>query len=114
MTVLNGSAIVTDSHFNPSLIFARKAGAYLNGTSYRTPLFAKDVLCWLSVSLSVLSKVDCKFLVSFEQIQNFKVSSLAMAKVKKVNMAVTYSLVKLLVLHPSLIFFSQDQSGASY
>jgi hypothetical protein len=39
----------------------------------------------------VLSKVDCKILVSFEQIQNFEVSNLAMAKVKKVNIAVTYA-----------------------
>ncbi len=40
-----------------------------------------DDFCFL---LLVLSKVDCKILVSFKQIQNFEVSNLAMAKVKKV------------------------------
>jgi len=40
--------------------------------------------------LSVLSKYDYKILVSFEQIQNFKVSHFSMAKVKKVNISVTY------------------------
>jgi hypothetical protein len=40
--------------------------------------------------LSVLSKVDGKILVSFEQIQNFEVLNLAMANVKNVNIAVTY------------------------
>jgi hypothetical protein len=44
----------------------------------------------LSVSLSVPSKDDCKILVSFEQIQNFKVSHFSMVKVKTVNIAVTY------------------------
>jgi hypothetical protein len=39
----------------------------------------------------VLSKDDCKISVSFEQVQNFEVSNLAMVKVKKVNIAVTYS-----------------------
>ncbi len=48
------------------------------------------VLCWLPVSLSVLSKDDCKISVSFEHIQNFKVLDFLMAKVKKVNIAVTY------------------------
>ncbi len=43
------------------------------------------------VSLSVLSKDDCKFSVLFEQIRNFKILNLAMAKVKKVNIAVTYN-----------------------
>jgi len=38
----------------------------------------------------VLSKVDCKILSSFGQIQNFEVSNLAMAKVKKVNIAIAY------------------------
>jgi hypothetical protein len=42
---------------------------------------------------SVLSKDDCKISASFKQIQNFDVSNLAMAKVKKVNIAVTYLLV---------------------
>ena len=41
------------------------------------------------VSLLVLLKDDCKILVLFEQIQNFEVLNLAMAKVKKVNIAVT-------------------------
>jgi hypothetical protein len=50
-----------------------------------------EVLCRLSVLLSVLSKDDCKILASFEQIQNFKVSHFSMAKVKKVNIAVTYN-----------------------
>jgi hypothetical protein len=39
--------------------------------------------------LLVLLKDDCKILVSFEQIQNFEVSNLAMAKVQKFNIAVT-------------------------
>jgi hypothetical protein len=50
-----------------------------------------EVLSWLSVSLSVFLKDDCKISVSFEHIQNFEVSKLAMAKVKKVNMAATYT-----------------------
>jgi hypothetical protein len=41
------------------------------------------------VLLSVLPKVGCKISVSFEQIQNFKVLNLGMAKVKKLNIAVT-------------------------
>jgi hypothetical protein len=43
------------------------------------------------VSLLVLSKDDCKILVLFDQIRNFKVSNLAMAEVKKVNNAFTYA-----------------------
>jgi hypothetical protein len=43
------------------------------------------------VWLLVLSKVECKISVSFEQIKNFKVLNLGMAKVKKLNIAVTYS-----------------------
>jgi hypothetical protein len=35
-------------------------------------------------------KMTPKILVSFVQIQNFEVSNLAMAKVQKVNIAVTY------------------------
>jgi len=45
----------------------------------------------------VLSKVDCKILVSFGQIQNFEVSNLAMAKVKKVNIAVAKFNVDLII-----------------
>ncbi len=45
------------------------------------------------LSLSVLSKDGCKISVSFKQIQNFKVSHFSMAKVKKVNNAVTYKIV---------------------
>ncbi len=52
--------------------------------------FSCGVLCWLSLSLSVISKVDHKILVSFRLIQNFEVSNLAMAKVKKVNIPDTY------------------------
>jgi hypothetical protein len=37
-------------------------------------------------------KDDCKISVSFEQIQNFKVSHFLMAKVQKVTIAVTYAL----------------------
>jgi hypothetical protein len=40
-------------------------------------------------SLTVLSKVDRKILVLFGLIRNFKIWDLAMAKVKKVNIAVT-------------------------
>jgi hypothetical protein len=36
----------------------------------------------------VLSKVDGKILSSFGQIRNFEVSNLAIAKVKKVNIAI--------------------------
>ncbi len=45
--------------------------------------FSCDVLCWLSVLALVLSKDDCKISVSFEQVQNFEVSNLAIVKVKK-------------------------------
>jgi hypothetical protein len=41
----------------------------------------------------VLLKVGSKILVSYELIQNFKISDLAIAKVEKVNTAVTYSCV---------------------
>jgi hypothetical protein len=44
------------------------------------------------VLLSVLLKVDFKTSVSFQQIQIFEVSNLAMAKVKKVNITVTYQM----------------------
>jgi len=42
------------------------------------------------ILLLVLSKVHCKILIWFKQIRNFRVSNLAMVKVKKVNIAVTY------------------------
>jgi hypothetical protein len=42
-----------------------------------------EVLCILSVLLLVLSKDDCKISVSFELIQNLKVSHFSIAKVKK-------------------------------
>jgi hypothetical protein len=42
------------------------------------------------VLLLVLSKVDRKISVSFGLIQNFEILDLAMAKFKKVNIAVTY------------------------
>jgi hypothetical protein len=42
--------------------------------------------------LSVFSKVDCKISVLFGLIQNFEVSNLAMVKVKKGNIADTYTL----------------------
>jgi uncharacterized membrane protein len=42
------------------------------------------------VSLSVLSKVYHKIWVSFEMVQNFQISDLAMAKVEKVNITYTY------------------------
>jgi hypothetical protein len=38
----------------------------------------------------VFSKLDCKILVSFGQIQSFEISDLVMAKVEKVNITVTY------------------------
>jgi hypothetical protein len=41
-------------------------------------------------SLSTISKVYCKILVLLWLIQNFKISDLAMAKVEKINIAVTY------------------------
>jgi hypothetical protein len=42
--------------------------------------------------LSVLSKVERKISVSFKPIQNFKILDLAMVKVKKINITVTYIL----------------------
>jgi hypothetical protein len=45
----------------------------------------------LLVSLLVLSKVIHKILVSFEMVQNFENSDLAMLKVEKVNIANIYS-----------------------
>ncbi len=60
--------------------------------------FSGIKLCFYSIAiyfvdflvlLLVLSKDDCKILVLFEHIQNFEVSNLTMAKVKKVNIAVT-------------------------
>jgi hypothetical protein len=44
----------------------------------------------LKLKVEYREKVDYKILVSFEQIQNFEALSLAMVKVKKVNIAVTY------------------------
>jgi hypothetical protein len=41
------------------------------------------------LSLSVLSKIDRKISVSFGLIQNFEISDLAMAKVKKMSIVVT-------------------------
>ncbi len=51
----------------------------------------------LLLSLSMLLKVDRKISVSFRLVGNFKVSDLAMAKVEKVYIAVTY-------FRPSLMF----------
>ncbi len=48
---------------------------------YNLLLFSFDVLCWLSLLLLVLLKVDRKILVLFSLIQNFEISDLAMAKV---------------------------------
>ncbi len=52
--------------------------------------FVKLKLCRLLVSPLVHSKDDCEISVSFKQIQNFEVSNLAMVKVKKVNITVTF------------------------
>jgi hypothetical protein len=41
------------------------------------------LMYFISYQLSVLSKVDCKILVSFGLIQNFEISDLAMVKVEK-------------------------------
>jgi hypothetical protein len=49
--------------------------------------FLGIILCWLLLSISVLLKVERKISVLFRLILNFKVSNLAMAKVKKVNIA---------------------------
>jgi hypothetical protein len=38
----------------------------------------------------MISKVFCKILVSFGQVQNWEISDLAMAKDEKVNVAVAY------------------------
>jgi hypothetical protein len=53
--------------------------------------FNFDVLYWLS--LLVLFKVDRKMLVLFRLIQNFEISDLVMAKVKKVNITVTWQIL---------------------
>ncbi len=50
---------------------------------------AKSFVDFRSLSLSLPSKDDCKILVTFEQIQNFKILHFLMAKVIKVNIAVT-------------------------
>jgi hypothetical protein len=50
--------------------------------------------------ISVLSKVDLKILVSFGLIQNFEILDLVIAKVKKVNIAVTFPMKT-----PSSTFF---------
>ncbi len=61
--------------------------------------FSGIILCFCSVamyfvdfqfSFRYFQKMTAKFHISFEQIRNFKVSNLVMAKVEKVNMAVTY------------------------
>ncbi len=58
---------------------------------YNTLLsFSFDVLCWLSLSLLVLLKVDHKIFISFGLIQNLDILDLAMVKVKKGNIADTY------------------------
>ncbi len=54
--------------------------------------FSCDVLCWLSVSLLLLSKDDCKIWVLFKQIQNFEVSNLA--KVITVNITFSWCLAQ--------------------
>jgi hypothetical protein len=51
----------------------------------------------------VLSKFDCKISVLFRQIQNFEVSNLAMAKVKKINIAVTYNVTEKIVKDKSSV-----------
>jgi hypothetical protein len=54
------------------------------------------------LSLSVLSKVDCKISVSFEQIRNFKVLNLAMVKVKKVKSQLPNCEYDKYSLHPTV------------
>jgi hypothetical protein len=51
--------------------------------------FSFNIFRQLSVSLSVLSKVYHKILVSLEMVQNFKISDLAMPKFEKVNVTFT-------------------------
>jgi hypothetical protein len=53
-----------------------------------------DVLCWLSLSLSVISKFDCRILVSLGQFWNFELSNLPIVRVKKFNIADTNHLAK--------------------
>jgi len=50
-------------------------------------------MAWSNVN-KMFSKVDCKILVSIGLIQNFENLDLAMAKVKKVNISVTYSQIE--------------------
>jgi hypothetical protein len=52
-------------------------------------VLSKSRKCFIEVYIEnqwiivIIGKDDCKISVSFEQIQNFEVSNLAMAKVKK-------------------------------
>jgi hypothetical protein len=82
-----------------SNIFVKQKISVINGTkcneillkvmTQKTFALGFCVLCILSVLLLVLSKDDCKISVSFELIQNLKVSHFSIAKVKKVNITVT-------------------------
>jgi hypothetical protein len=73
-----------------SIIISQNSWNFAKFSWYNTLLlFSCDVLCWLFLFLSVLSKVDHIISVSFGLIQNFEVSNLAMAKVKKVNITDT-------------------------
>jgi len=57
---------------------------------YNTRLSCSYKVLRLLVLLLVLSKEDFKISVSSVQIQNFKDSNLALARVQKVNIAITY------------------------
>jgi hypothetical protein len=73
--------------------------------------FLDITLCFRSVSmyfvdsLLVLSKVDHKISASFGLIQNFEISDLTMAKVKKVNIAVTYHEQSTSLIYPCYFVF---------
>ncbi len=49
----------------------------------------------LLLLLSMISKVYCKILVLLKMVQNLENSDIAMAKIEKINIAVTYSKVPL-------------------
>jgi hypothetical protein len=52
----------------------------------------------------MLLKVYCEILVMFRAVQNFKISDLAMAKVEKVNIQVTYKKLLMLIVILNLYF----------
>jgi hypothetical protein len=57
--------------------------------------FTSIAFHYLWLSLLVILKVYCKILVLLQLVQNLQISDLAMAKVQKFNIAVTFDVVTL-------------------